>query len=188
MFRIILAVIITVATTGTVWADTLTGCLTSRGGLIRLQAGDTPSSPCTGSQTQVSIALAPVATGAYEFVGFSADTATGGVGIPAMNAACQAVYGDQARFATTAEYLNSPDAVVPPPGVGWIKPVVAAGDGVNATDVSGVVGVDAGDLSCSGWSTSSPTRSGMVVTPLGALAATGGAFCNNSNFVACSAP
>jgi hypothetical protein len=56
------------------------------------------------------------ATGLYEFVGFSLDTATnGGVGLPAMNALCQEVFGDMARMANSKEYILSPIASAPGP-------------------------------------------------------------------------
>ena len=54
-------------------------------------------------------------SGVFEFVGFSSGMVDGGVGIFAINAACQADFGPDARMCTSEEFWRSPGATSPGP-------------------------------------------------------------------------
>ena len=110
------------AMVGSAHAQTVTGCLSSKGALKNVAIGGAPSKACGGTETQVTLGAAgprgadgplgpagtPGAAGApgvpgapsgpptYVFAGFSTQERDGAVGIPGMNEACQDAHGTEA--------------------------------------------------------------------------------------------
>ncbi len=110
-------------------------------------------------------------SGPYVFIGFSSGTTKGGAGYPGMNALCQDDFGDDARMATTLEYIVSPDASAPGATTAWIDPVGSTGS-----------------TTCNGdWRSSVLGQaSGLIIESAGSLGRT--ADCGIPRLVACSAP
>lgn len=130
--------------------------------------------------------------GAYHFVGFSTSAGTGdikvtgGVGIPGLNEACQLVFGDLARMATSAEYLDSPDAYAPSPETAWIRAGNVSAYGTNfVLDPASAQIATGPDMTCDSWKKNAGTNTGLLVTEVGGFVI---GFCDASRMVACSAP
>jgi hypothetical protein len=124
----------------------------------------------------------------YVFVGFSTETRFGNAGFVGMNAACQEVFGENARFASTREFILSPVAG----GLGgtaWIRPEIIGGHAFGTRGVVEFSGlVDEGArLSCFNWRSNSSTDTGLVVSSGGRIHNTS-QTCDRLRPVACSAP
>ena len=98
----------------------------------------------------------PMMAGAeYVFTGYSNLKRDGDDGYTGMNTACHEAFGDDARMATTAEFLTSPVAAAPAEDA-WIR-VTLFGHEVRdretlfLIDVSGYT-ARVGSLTCSWWS------------------------------------
>lgn len=109
-------------------------------------------------------------SGPYEFVGFSSGTTKGGAGYPGMNALCQDDFGDDARMATTLEYIVSPEASAPGATTAWIDPIGPTSS-----------------TTCNGdWRSSVLGQASGLIVETGSLGRT--ADCGIPRLVACSAP
>lgn len=141
----------------------------------------------------------------YEFVGVTTDAVTGGVGHDGMALACQAVYGPEARMATSKEVMESPLIATMTESINeaaWVNPVPVNvvvepnGDHV-AYDISDVRGSTTSTdavayLNCDSWYWDLPEITGLVLqhfyarpTPIVAFNAYS---CNHTCQVACAAP
>lgn len=170
---------------GAVGAETLTGCLTTTGHLIKLAGGDRPAGACGQKQQEVSIVLDGkqpddgMANAPYRFVGFSTATTNGAVGFVGLHALCQADFGSQARACTSEEYIRSPHAEAPATGA-WLLPSVAGGSNTTGgIDFSGQTVAN-----CRGWTEVSGNL-GLSVREQGGIDVSG---CSSSLAVTCCAP
>lgn len=168
-----------------VGADTLTGCLTKTGHLIKLAVGDRPAGACGQKQQQVSIVIDGeqqgdgVANAPYRFVGFSTGTTNGAVGFVGLYALCQDDFGSEARACNSEEYIRSPHAGAPTTGA-WLLPSVAGGsNAAGGIDFSGQAVAN-----CRGWTEVSGNL-GLSVREQGGIDVSG---CSSSLAVTCCAP
>ena len=125
----------------------------------------------------------------FHHVGVTSTTSTGGVGIGALNNACDATFPGS-RMCTTVEIMETTPF---PAGVqrgAWVRPLIIGLDSQRQLlDASGfhefptIVGEG---LSCRGWQSSSAQHGGMeVVGSTGLFTATS---CSDSRPAACCAP
>lgn len=128
---------------------------------------------------------------AFEFVGTSAATTTGDVGIFALNNLCSDTFSG-ARMCTSGEILGTVEPPTLPAALAWARPTIASMDvessGSEVIDRdSGVKSfVIGGRLSCGSWNDASPGIAGLMVgTDDGAF---GLAACSSAISVACCAP
>jgi hypothetical protein len=145
----------------------------------------------------------PAPDAPYRFVGYSSnapsDLVTGGVGLPALYAACQdpvTGFGPAARMCTTEEFLRSPNIEGTPTVslAAWIYPTIigfttdSGADFSAALDYSGLA-VRVGEAgpadawTCRGWSGSG--ISGLDVDEKGVIRAQS---CGVARMVTCCAP
>ena len=127
----------------------------------------------------------------FQFAGFSTNTVNGGVGLFAMNAACQSDFGANSRMATSVEilYTTVQASMIAP--TAWIKPVVVSvtpygTDNLRFSlfEASGIVSINGSALSCAGWSTSGGgTAEGLAINASGGFIEQG---CGTQSAVACS--
>ena len=190
-------------------AVTFTGCLTAKGDFKKMQQGGVPLSPCKNNELQISLNSegpqgpkgdtgndgaqgqtgdtgdAGVSGGGlFEFVGYSDNAVNGGVGYHGLTAECVATFGDDARVATTEEYIKSRLTFEPATG-GWINPVIVQITAQNnLIDYSGVAGGGPGRWNCTQWGDGSGGK-GMRVDTGGDIIL---GLCTGANFVTCSAP
>ncbi len=121
----------------------------------------------------------PPPSGVFEFVGFSVGTVTGGVGIPAMHATCQADFGADSRMCTSEEYFLSPAASAPGPDPAdwaWVHPG-PFGSSFEFTSISTL-------RSCDGWGVVVNTKFGATVMETGIVR---NVSCDNAQLVTCCA-
>lgn len=103
-----------------------------------------------------------------QYLGNTPTTLDGGQGIRGMNELCQVSFSGS-RMCTTEEYANTITYPAAELGVAWIRPVIVGLDGTVGMDaISGHAGYD-GELTCSGWESSSSTKMGMSVSANGAM-------------------
>jgi len=120
----------------------------------------------------------------YQLVGFTAANLTGGQGVLAFNAACQAEFAGS-RFCSSVEVMESVHATPALTGTAWVRPIVVGeqtGAGV-VVEASGVGG-GSSDLSCNGWNTALGGI-GLTVDAQGRFSAIGP--CTAARPIACCA-
>ena len=119
----------------------------------------------------------------YRFAGFSSDLVTGAAGYFGMNAACQKVFGADARMASSQEVIESTFQPILTASAAWVRPVIVAAAAPGTVwDISGFSSATP-DISCKSWSAAGGV--GLSVTPNGSIIGTG---CPASHLVACSTP
>ena len=125
-----------------------------------------------------------------QFVGFTGATFNGGQGVRTYTEACQDAFTASARMCTSVDVLATVAwPRVPNTARGWVRPVYQGIDG-GLIDASGIgASLDAGALSCGGWSLSTSAAQGLAVSGDGRFATPGVPdSCDTARPVACCAP